>query len=83
MHVLGQGSLMAQEFRSLNCSELWVARNKIDRDAGCCFRTPRGISTFGHAGGRYDKLSDVPLTPQQRRLVEEISRAERVTGCAG
>ena len=39
----------AQSYRSMDCNELWYARNAIFADAGYCFKTKRAIRTFGRA----------------------------------
>jgi YARHG domain len=64
-----------------SCGELWYARNAIYKNAGYCFNTPRGISTFGNAGCQYDRQEDVPLSANQRRQIADIMRDERLAGC--
>lgn len=65
------------------CNELWTERNRVYKEAGYCFRTPRAIRVFGNAGCRFDNVDDVPLSANQRRDVGEIQRYERLRGCAG
>jgi hypothetical protein len=74
------GSAQAQ-YGGSNCGELWYARNEIYKAGGYCFRTQRGIRTFGNAGCQYDDVNDVPLSANQRREVAEIQRWERTRGC--
>lgn len=64
------------------CDELWYERNRIYKEAGYCFRTPRGIRAFGNAGCSYDDERDVPLSARQRETVAQIRRTERAIGCA-
>jgi hypothetical protein len=63
------------------CADLWQNRNQIYKSAGYCFRTQRGIRTFGNAGCQYDDLNDVPLSVNLRRDVAEITRFERIKRC--
>lgn len=63
------------------CDELWGERNAVYREAGYCFRTPRGIRAFGNAGCRYDDIADVPLSARDRAKVAEIQSQERAAGC--
>lgn len=73
---------MAQDYRNWSCRDLWVERNRIYKDAGYCFRTPRAISYFGNGGCSYDRQADVPLSQNQRRIIAEVTRIERYMGCA-
>ncbi|ACA17348.1 conserved hypothetical protein [Methylobacterium sp. 4-46] len=63
------------------CEELWYQRNRIFKEAGYCFRTPRGIRAFGNAGCLYDDERQVPLSANQREAVTAIRRTESVLGC--
>jgi hypothetical protein len=67
--------------RSLSCDDLWYERNAIFKAASYCFRTQRGIGTFGNAGCQFDDEGDVPLSARQRASVAEIRRAEAYQGC--
>jgi hypothetical protein len=67
--------------QSRRCDELWVERNSIYKDAGYCFRTARGIDTFGNAGCSFDDVNDVPLSTRQRADVDRLQRAERALRC--
>jgi len=73
--------LAAQDYTAWSCRDLWVERNQIYKDAGYCFSTPRAIRTFGNAGCSYDRQGDVPLSANQRRIIQAIIRAERFNGC--
>ena len=73
---LGPTSVEAQ-----SCAELWHRRNSIFKDAGYCFRTPRGVRAFGNAGCLYDDEDEVPLSDRQRRMVAQIRAMERAYGC--
>lgn len=73
--------LAAQDYGAWNCRDLWMERNQIYKDAGYCFTTPRAIRAFGNGGCMYDRQSDVPLSQNQRRIVQAIIRAERFNGC--
>ncbi len=72
---------LAQDYRGWSCRDLWVERNQIFKDAGYCFNTQRAVRYFGNAGCIYDRQADVPLSANQRRIVAEIVRIERFTGC--
>jgi hypothetical protein len=73
--------LAAQDFDAWSCQDLWMERNQIYKNAGYCFSTARAIRTFGNAGCVYDRQEDVPLSANQRRIVQAIIRAERFNGC--
>jgi hypothetical protein len=64
------------------CDTLWLQRNEIFKNAGYCFKTPRGIGSFGNAGCRFDEISDLPLSDRERDAVAAIARAETLKGCS-
>ncbi len=64
-----------------SCDDLWYQRNATFKAAGYCFRSPRGIQTFGNAGCQYDSEADVPLSNRQREQVAQIRATERLLGC--
>jgi hypothetical protein len=66
---------------ALNCQQLWYQMNNIYKAAGYCFRTPRGISTFGNAGCRYDDQRNVPLSDRDRQVINTIQQLERMKHC--
>lgn len=66
---------------SQSCGDLWYQRNAIFKAAGYCFRTTRGINTFGNAGCQYDDEADIPLSARQRDNVAKIQQQERYQGC--
>lgn len=66
---------------SSSCDDLWYERNAAFKAAGYCFRSPRGIQTFGNAGCRYDDEADVPLSARQREQVAQVRATERRFGC--
>jgi hypothetical protein len=72
----------ASEYARYSCSELWVARNQIYKDAGYCFKTSRGVRYFGNAGCQFDNQSDVRLSRSDRQAVDEIVRIEARKGCS-
>ncbi|GJD98853.1 YARHG domain-containing protein [Methylobacterium isbiliense] len=76
------GACLTGEAAAQGCDELWYERNRIYKEAGYCFRTPRGIRAFGNAGCSYDDERDVPLSARQRETVAQIRRTERAIGCA-
>ena len=75
--VAGPSGARAQGY----CSDLWYARNSIYKAAGYCFRTARGIRTFGNAGCLHDSEYDLPLSASQRAEINRIVQAERAQGC--
>lgn len=66
---------------TLNCQQLWYQMNNIYKAGGYCFRTPRGISTFGNAGCRYDDQRNVPLSDRDRQVINAIQQLERMKHC--
>ena len=79
---LAAALLPGPAFAAFPCDELWGERNAVYKEAGYCFRTPRGIKAFGNAGCRYDEIADVPLSARDRAKVADIQRQERENGCA-
>jgi hypothetical protein len=75
------GSARAQNLLALSCADLWFQRNAIFKSAGYCFHTPRAIRVFGNAGCAYDNEADVPLSDQQRQLIDAVKRIEAMKGC--
>ncbi len=67
--------------RADECSELWFSRNQVYKAAGYCFKTGRGIATFGNAGCQYDDIRDVPLSERDRIAVGRYVRQEAALGC--
>jgi hypothetical protein len=65
-----------------SCASLWFERNQIYKDAGYCFKTPRAMRAFGNAGCSYDDIDDVPLSANQRAVVQGIAAQERRMGCS-
>jgi hypothetical protein len=56
-------------------------RNRIFKEAGYCFNTPRAIRAFGNVGCRYDDEKDVPLSERQRQTINQIRAAEADKPC--
>lgn len=79
--VSGTGDALTSE-GSASCDDLWSRRNAIFKAAGYCFRSQRGIRTFGNGGCQFDDEADVPLSPHQREQVARILAAERRLGCS-
>ncbi|MER2605402.1 MAG: YARHG domain-containing protein [Siculibacillus sp.] len=66
---------------SWSCNDLYMARNAIYYANGYCFKTERGIATFGNEGCRWRNDGDVPMSRLERRNVDLIRREERARGC--
>ena len=77
-----KGASAQQQFNDLSCEQLWFARNSIFKAVGYCFKTPRAISIFGNADCLYGKENDVPLSQNDRNLIDAIQTAERDRQCA-
>ncbi|MFE1600030.1 YARHG domain-containing protein [Methylobacterium sp. ID0610] len=75
------GTLTSSQVSAQGCEDLWYQRNRIFKEAGYCFRTPRGTSAFGNAGCAYGDERDVPLSGRERDAVAAIRDAERRLGC--
>jgi Domain of unknown function (DUF4424)/YARHG domain len=76
-----RGADTPPDVANLDCAQLWHQRNSIFKAGGYCFRTPRGIASFGNAGCKYDDIVDVPLAEQDRQLVSKIQATERAKQC--
>ena len=74
--------ISASPSASSSCEALWYERNATFKAAGYCFRTSRGIRSFGNEGCQYDDEADVPLSARQREQVAQIRATERRLGCA-
>lgn len=75
------GAVQASEYDSYTCSDLWLARNQIYKEAGLCFKTAAAIRTFGNAGCQFDDAEGVPLTSDQQGDIDDIVAVERRKGC--
>ena len=64
-----------------DCSELWLMRNQIYKNAGYCFATPKAITYFGNGGCSYHTASALPLSGQDRLVLHDVKRSERRQGC--
>jgi hypothetical protein len=67
--------------RLADCTILWEMRNGIYHEKGYCFRTQRGIDTFGNAGCRYDDPAAVPLNDYERANIATVQQVERRKDC--
>ena len=74
-------SLAQAQYRGLSCDDLYYQRNSIYKNAGYCFKTARGIQTFGNAGCQFDQQGDVPLSRADKANVAAIVAEENYQGC--
>jgi hypothetical protein len=79
--LAGVVATFAASIAHASCASLWYERNQVYKDAGYCFVTARAIRAFGNAGCSYDDINDVPLSPNQRAVVQDIVAQERRMGC--
>lgn len=71
------GPAVAQSYRTMDCDELWYARNAIYADNGYCFETRRALRAFGEACfPPYGELSR-----SEQREVDTIRQWERRKRC--
>ncbi len=71
------GTQAFAQYRHMDCSELWYARNAIYADKGHCFKTRRGRRAFGrNCFPPYGKLNR-----SERRRVNRIIDWEYRRGC--
>jgi hypothetical protein len=64
-----------------NCDFLYTMRNAIYAEHHYCFRTPRGIATFGNAGCVSNDPGALGLNGIERANAATILKAERTLGC--
>lgn len=65
-------------YRDSSCGDLWYARNAIYARNGYCFKSPRGIATFGPGCyAPYGRLSGY-----EQRQVSKIKTWEARKGCS-
>jgi hypothetical protein len=64
-----------------NCDFLYTIRNAIYAEHHYCFRTPRGIATFGNAGYVSSDPGALGLNGIERANAATILKAERTLGC--
>jgi YARHG domain len=74
---------LASKLAGASCSELWMIRNTVFKDAGYCFQTERAQQQFGNAGCRHSNVSDVPLSERQKGIIEAIRAKEAGMSCSG
>jgi YARHG domain len=63
------------------CYQLWRARNGIYHNARYCFKTEAAIREFGNAGCRFDSEYELPLSADDRAVIDLIAVIERQKGC--
>ena len=71
------GTQAFAQYRDMDCSELWYARNAIFADKGHCFKTRRGRRAFGR--NCFPPYGE--LTRSERRRVNRIIDWEHRKGC--
>jgi len=64
-----------------NCEFLYTMRNAIYAQHGYCFRTKRGIATFGNANCVSSNPEALGLNRVERANAATILKAERQLGC--
>jgi YARHG domain len=64
-----------------NCEFLYTMRNAIYAEHGYCFRTKRGIATFGNANCVSSNPEALGLNGVERANAATILKAERQLGC--
>jgi hypothetical protein len=64
-----------------NCDFLWTMRNQIFKDHGYCFKTERGIATFGNDGCTANTMTEAGLSPIESANVTTIQKAEKAMSC--
>ncbi|XSG82318.1 MAG: YARHG domain-containing protein [Methyloligella sp. ZOD6] len=79
--TLGGLALSATPASAYTCSELWWLRNQIFHANGYCFKSRRGINTFGNAGCLYDDAGSMPMSQTDRNAIANVQRQERLQGC--
>jgi hypothetical protein len=79
--LAGVVATLAASAAQAPCASLWYERNQVYKDAGYCFTTARAIRAFGNAGCSYDDINDVPLSANQRAVMQDIVAQERRMGC--
>lgn len=71
------GTQAIAQYRYMDCSDLWYARNAIYADKGHCFKTRRGRRAFGrNCFPPYGRLNR-----SERRRVNRIIDWEYRKGC--
>ncbi|MEO5807551.1 YARHG domain-containing protein [Devosia sp.] len=69
------------QMRQLSCDSLWLVRNGIYAQNGYCFKTQRGISTFGNGQCSVNDQARVSLNAYERDNVGVIVAVEKSKGC--
>jgi hypothetical protein len=75
----GEAEIGSSAFAGMSCYDLWHRRNQIFAENGYCFKSQRGIQTFGNSGC-YTDTPDPPM--YQQREVEAIKAQERRMACS-
>jgi len=63
------------------CDFLYTMRNAIYAQHGYCFRTQRGIATFGNQGCVSGNVNALGLNRIEQTNAATILKAERMLGC--
>ncbi|WDR06740.1 YARHG domain-containing protein [Devosia rhodophyticola] len=69
------------EVRQLSCQVLWELRNSMYHQNGYCFKTQRGINSFGNEGCYISDQAGVSLNAYERANIGLIVATEKAKGC--
>ena len=75
------GCKYARANQSGECWDLWTARNEIYKEGGYCFRTELAQHLIGNENCHIEEQSDVPLSNNQRNVLNKIIMRERQLDC--
>jgi YARHG domain len=73
----------AQQYKVLNCQDLWYRRVSVLQNAGVCVQIPGGLSTFGNLRCKYATEREASISRDDRTYLTEIREAEIFMRCPG
>ena len=73
----------AQQYKVLNCQDLWYRRVRVLQNAGVCVELPEGLSTFGNLRCKYATEREASISRDDRTYLAEIREAEIFMRCPG
>src|SRR6476620_10016637 len=73
----------AQQYKVLNCQDLWYRRVSILQNAGVCVQIPGGLSAFGNLRCKYATEREASIPRDDRAYLTEIREAEIFMRCPG
>lgn len=74
--------VQAQQYKVLNCQDLWSRRVSLLQKAGVCVQIPGGFTIFGSLKCKYTTEREASISREDRTYLFEIREAEIFMRCS-